>query len=315
MSKLMITGANGFLGRNAVEPLRQMFDETVLVDRPHHDWDPNQSARSSWVHNNEVYHAVVGEDQSFVSKLLKDVDTVVHFGNTSRIDPSWAYYGEYYNNNITNTQRFFQLCQQMGVKKFIHISSSSVYGNNGKQVQKETDPTMPTNPYAVSKLAGEWALYVQSQRSDTELIIVRPFTMYGKFMDYGVNALVVAKFINAWERNEPLVLHGSGEQRRDFLHVSDAIQGLKLIIEHGEHGDVFNLGTGKSVSIKQLADCVSSKQILGPDREGAISVTHADITRLRNIGYEPTVNVLEWLTNHIEELKLKSNNNLKESVC
>jgi len=308
----MITGANGFLGRNAVESLKQMFDETVLVDRPRKDWD--ERVFSSWVHNNEVYHAVVGEDVSFVNKLLQGVDTVVHLGNTSRIDPSWAYYQDYYTNNISNTQHFFQQCQQMGVKKFIHISSSSVYGNNGKQVQKETDPLMPTNPYGVSKMAGEWALYVQSQRANTELIIVRPFTMYGDFMDYGTNALVIAKFINAWEKGEPLILHGSGEQRRDFLHVSDAVQGLKLIIEHGEHGDVFNLGTGKSVSIKQLADCVSSKQILGPDREGAISVTHADITRLRNIGYTPNVNVLEWLTNHIEELKLKSNNNLKETV-
>jgi nucleoside-diphosphate-sugar epimerase len=238
-------------------------------------------------------------------ELLDGVDVVLHLANRARIDPSWYDYGDYYNTNITSTQLFFEAAQRAGVKKFIHVSSSSVYGNNGKLKQKESDPLMPTNPYAVSKMAGEWALHVQSLKADTELIIVRPFTMYGDYMDDSRDALVIQKFISAWEKDLPLLLHGGGDQRRDFIHVYDAIRGLMMILEHGENGDVYNLGTGRSVSIKQLADVISHKQVKVPARPGAVAITEADITRMNEIGFEPMVDVIEWLTKIMQELKLK----------
>jgi nucleoside-diphosphate-sugar epimerase len=78
-----------------------------------------------------------------------------------------------------------------------------------------------------------------------------------------------------------------------------------LIVEHGRHGDIFNLGTGESVTVKQLADIVSQKQILVPDRKGSVERTQADISRLRELGYKPTVRVLDWLTEQVDERKLK----------
>jgi UDP-glucose 4-epimerase len=164
---------------------------------------------------------------------------------------------------------------------------------------------MPTNPYAVSKMAGEWALHVQSLKGDTELVIVRRFTMYGDYMEDGRNALVIQKFISAWEKGLPLLLHGGGDQRRDCIHVYDAVRGLLMILEHGENGEVYNLGTGKSGTIKQLADVISNRQVKVPARPGAVSITEADITRLTEIGFEPMVNVIDWLTNIMQELKIK----------
>jgi UDP-glucose 4-epimerase len=311
MSKLMITGANGFLGRNATPFLKQMFDETVLIDKPPFLWD--QSVREGWSHNNQIHYCDITEDIPVLKEHLKEVDVVVHMANRSRIDPSWNEYAEYYNVNITATHKFFSLCQTMGVRKFVYISSSSVYGNNGTIKQREDSQLMPTNPYAVSKMSAEWALHVQSLVGDTELIIIRPFTMYGDFMDFGKNALVIPKFISAWETNQPLLLHGGGDQRRDFVHVSDVIKGLMIVLEYGEHGDVFNLGSGQSVSIKQLADIISHRQIVVPPRVGAVANTEADITRLAELGYKPNVKVLRWLTDLMEELKLKNISNIKEA--
>ena len=158
-------------------------------------------------------------------------------------------------------------------------------------------------------MAAEHALRVQAERGNTRLVIVRPFTMYGKYMNFGKHGLVIARYIRAFMDKEPLLLDGGGVQTRDFVHASDAIQALELVIEHAAHGEVFNIGSGKAVSIKQLADCVSSKQIIGPERLGAVDRTCADITKLESLGYKPQVEVLPWLTDYVEQLKLKSFNN------
>jgi UDP-glucose 4-epimerase len=235
---------------------------------------------------------------------MRGVDVILNCAARTRIPKSWSSYREYYEDNIIGTTQLFHLAKNMGVKKFIQFSSSSVYGNNGQTAQTEDGQLCPTNPYAVSKMAGEQALKVEAEGGDTELVIVRPFTMYGQYMKYGDDALVIAKFLEALEKDEPLVLHAAGTPSRDFLHSSDAVTAIQLIIEHSKHGDVFNLGSGKSVTVKELADCVSLKQIVAPNRRGPVQRTCADITKLRKIGFNPSIDVLEWLTAEAKEVKL-----------
>jgi UDP-glucose 4-epimerase len=301
--KTMITGATGFLGRNLTNYLKDFDNELVLIDRPPHLFD--QRVTENWWHGLKILHYDFKEDAHHIEQYVENIDTVFHLANRARIPPSWEEYQDYYETNITATHKFFEICQRKGVKRFIYISSSSVYGNNGSNTQCESDPLMPTNPYAVSKLAAEWALKVQAVKGDTELIIVRPFTMYGKFMDYGKQALVLGQFLNSLETDKPLVLHGGGDQRRDFLHVDDAVVGLKLIMDYGLKNETYNLGSGTSVSIKQLADIVSSKQIVSDDRWGPVSITEANIDKLKALGFMPQQDVVKWLTKQVEEIKLK----------
>ena len=298
--KIMITGACGFLGRNLVRHLQHPM---ILMDQPPHLFE--EAVRESWFHDVPIFHADINENIDFIKEKIKDVDVVIHLANKTRIPPSWEQYPDYYRTNITGTQQFFEACQSVGVKKFILVSSSSVYGNNNTLRQHETDRLCPTNPYGVSKMAAEAALTAVAQGGNTELIIVRPFTMYGDYMDFSEDALVIGKFLKAWEDNQPLFIHGTGEQSKDFIHAWDACRALELIIEQGKHGDIFNIGTGETVTIKQLADVVSQKQILVPDRKGAVERTHADISRLKELGWKPTVRILDWLTEQVDERKLR----------
>lgn len=307
MKKVVITGANGFFGRNLSPVIDKLTEDLILIDKPPFLWD-GSGCNSAWHHNKEVFYADIADDIHQLKTLVYNADVVIHLANRARIQPSWNEYEDYYRINISATQKFFNLCQQMNAKKFIYFSSSSVYGNNGTVRQKETDQLMPTNPYGVSKMAAEWALHVQASKGSTELVVVRPFTMYGDFMDIGPNALVISKFLNNSEKGFPLFLEGSGSQRRDFVHVSDAIDGLFLIIQHSENGDVFNLGSGKSVSVKQIADIISPHQIIIPERTGAVYCTEADIGRLSALGYSPKIDVLSWLTNEIEKYKMHNHN-------
>jgi len=302
MSYTLITGANGFMGRNLIDAWHVTRD-IVGIDLPPALW--NHSSLEPFRNIVPIYYYDLREEQYLAIEHLKYVDTVIHCAASTRIQPSWEQYDDYYLNNITASQQLFANCQRYGVKTFVYFSSSSVYGCSLYPRQSEGDRLEPTNPYAISKMAAERALTVQAQRGDTRLIIVRPFTMYGDYMDYGKNGLVIARYLRAWMDQEPLLLDGGGTQTRDFVHASDVVTALDLILEQADHGSIYNVGSGSSVAVKQLADCVSSRQIISPERIGAVSRTCADIDKLRRLGFDPHVDVVDWLTKRIETLKLE----------
>jgi nucleoside-diphosphate-sugar epimerase len=310
MKKILITGAYGFLGRNIAENWHQKHN-LVGVDLSPDLW---QNVSLEAFHRTiPVYHYDLTCDMHHVAQLLPDVDTVIHCAARARIQPSWGEYHSYYETNIAASHALFESAQKQGVNTFVYISSSSVYGDSTHPAQSESDPLAPTNPYAVSKLAAEHALRAQAQRGSTRLIIIRPFTMYGDYMNFGKNGLVIARFLRAWMDCEPLLLDAGGHQTRDFVHVSDAVRAIELVLDHARHLSVYNIGSGNAVSIKQLADCVSSRQIISPERIGPVAHTRADITKLKQLGYVPKVEVLPWLTDYLEQLKLKTHKN-KEPV-
>jgi len=283
------------LGRNLVDYLNHTEHRVSLIDLA------NDTVGGHLVHPIDVTH-----EHSRLANVMQGCDLVVHTANRARIQPSWNHYNQYYEENITGSQTALRTAQQQGVKKFVYISSSTVYGNNNGNPSREVDALLPTNPYGVSKLAAEHALRVQAQQGDTELVIVRPFCMYGPFMDKGSDALVISRFLQDWVQGKPLTLDGGGTQTRDFIHSSDAVKALMLICEHSRHGDVYNLGSGKTVAIKTLADIVSKEQQTGPARVGNVECTWADIERLNGLGFEPKIDVVQWLTTAVADIKLKN---------
>jgi nucleoside-diphosphate-sugar epimerase len=302
MMKILITGSQGFLGRNIFKLWQNRYNLLGL------DLLPNLSngivTREPYEQQPIVY-ADIRDELHLITDTLIDIDVVIHCAALARVEPSWSEYKDYYDTNITASQALFEKCQRAGVKKFVFISSSSVYGDSASEQQRETDPMKPADPYGFSKMAAEHALAIQAAKGSTELIILRPFTMYGDFMNLGKDCLAVAKFINALERDEPLLLHGGGVQTRDYLHADDAVQGIECAMLRGKHGDVFNLGTGRAVSIKAIADLISSKQVITPPRIGAVSRTLADISHLEQIGYTPRVDILEWLPVYLKKYNIK----------
>ena len=300
--RVIITGIDGFFGRNLTKAwLRKPNCELIGIDLPPDLFNSSEDI-VKWHHS--INHIDLREDPSYYRELLTGVDVIIHLAARTRINQSWSEYADYYNTNITASQSLMRCAQSMGVKKFVYFSSSSVYGNSLNPVQAETDLLSPTNPYAVSKMAAEAALTAQSLKGSTELIIVRPFTMYGEYMNFGTYSLAIAKFLTAMSKDIPLSIDGDGTQTRDFVHASDAIAALELILQHGKNGDIFNIGTGTTVSIQELADTISSAQVRVPDRVGAVRSTCADISRLSALGYTPKVRVLDWLTEQVKEYKL-----------
>jgi nucleoside-diphosphate-sugar epimerase len=298
VNNILVTGARGFVGSVLVNKLLQSGFTVTAVDRilGKERFETNLSVVKSDI-----------QEEFLTDDIIKDHDVVIHLANSARIEPSWQTPEEYFYNNITVTGEFFRRCQQLNVKKFIHFSSSSVYGNNQTDIQLESSNLSPTNPYAVSKAAAEMLLSAYQLTGNMSLIIVRPFTMYDTTMSFGKDALAIGKFIKAYSQGQPLEIHGTGNQKRDFLYLDDAIDGVLLLINHAQCG-VFNLGRGQSVSIKEIANVISGNQIYVSSRPGPEYNTCADITKLKELGFKPKVDILDWLN-------IQKQNNFKEFSC
>lgn len=289
--KILIAGAAGFVGKNLAKRLAKQ-NELLLIDK-----NPEVQKMQGQVLD-------IRTDFNNLVKLLENTHTVYHLANVSRIAPSWKNYKDYYDTNITATQSLLRLSQICGVKNFVYLSSSSVYGNNGSLRQNETDSLSPTNPYAISKMAAEYALKAQASDKQTKLVIARPFNMIGDHMASGPYAMALSKFIEAKQNNSALEIHGSGSQKRDMLHIDDAIDALMLLAEHGQHNEVYNVGSGKNISIKELADMISDQQIHTDPRPGPEYDTLADITKIANLGFDVKIDVRSWTQQRLTDLKL-----------
>ena len=296
MSNILVTGAAGFVGSNLIPTLLSAGHTVTAVDREFYEAP----------HGVNNIHSNIIDSLFLTDRDIKDCDTVIHLANTARIEPSWNDPLGYYVNNIIATTEFFRRCQDLGVKKFIHFSSSSVYGNSPVRIQVEDDQLFPTNPYSVSKQAGEQSLQLYAKT--TELIIVRPFTLYGETMDVtSPTALAIGKFIKAAKQGDPLVIHGTGLQRRDFLHVDDCVRAVLLLMSQGQVG-VYNIGSGQAVSIRHIADCISNRQVYTANRPGPEYDTCANTSKLKELGWRATVSVTDWLNIHKEQ-------SFKEFLC
>lgn len=278
---ILVTGSKGFVGQNLVQKIKAAGVKVREVD----------------ILDNKNYSSLQEKD-------LKDIRYVVHLANSARITPSWKNPAHYYTNNICDTTDFYIKCQNAGVEKFLYISSSSVYGDNGTEIQSESDKLCPASPYALSKATAEQSLRLFEDT--TKLVIARPFTMYGVDMPLVKNALVTGKFINNYKNNKPLVVDGTGWQKRDFILVDDATDAMLLLLELANSG-VYNIGTGTALSVLELAELFDLPITYGPNRKGPEYDTCADIVKLKELGFQPTTDLKSWILehkkNHFEELK------------
>ena len=113
---------------------------------------------------------------------------------------------------------------------------------------------------------------------------------------------VIPRFFDAVKENKPLLLEGGGDQTRDFVHVDDALAALDLILKHSRAGDIYNIGSGMSYSVKELANLISLNQQIAPARLGHVKNTKADISKLAKLGYRPRHNLVQWILAEKETL-------------
>ena len=297
----LVTGAAGFIGSNLVDYLLDMDHQVVCID--------NESADNEKFYWNDKTWKVDGDitDYKFMKNVFTNVDYVYHLAAESRLQPAIQNPIEAVHKNCVGTATMLQCAREAGVKRFIYSSTSSGYGNN-PWPNTEDQPDDCLNPYSASKVAGEKFCKMYYNLYGLETVVLRYFNVFGqRSPTKGQYAPVIGIFRRQRDAGEPLTLVGDGSQRRDFVHVEDVARAnylasmlpLKNMAKFNGHdytGEVFNVGSGKNYSIKEIADAISDNQINIPKREGEMDTTLADISKIgKVIGWQPKIDVLDWV--------------------
>jgi UDP-glucose 4-epimerase len=213
-----------------------------------------------------------------------------------------------YEVNLQGTLQVLWAAYQAGVQRVVVASSAAVYGEATEPVDEES-PKRPLSPYAASKLAMEGAARLFTRVYGLATVCLRYFNAYGpRQRPDSPYAAVIPSFIEAMLEGRPATIHGEGDQSRDFVYIGDVVRANLLAAERPEAvGGVFNIGSGVSVTIRELAGILQSffpqapAPLHGPSREGDIRFSRAVLDRAAQaLGYRPEVGMQEGLRSTVE---------------
>jgi nucleoside-diphosphate-sugar epimerase len=286
---VLVTGGAGFIGGHLSERLLQRGYRVRVLD--------NLSlGRREWVP--EAAEFIEGDirDLSTCHKACEGVSGVFHTAAMSRVGPSMAAVDVCTEQNIVGTQNMLLAARDVKVKKFVYSGSSTYYGNQDVPHREDMRGEF-LNFYALSKYAGEEYCRMFDRVFGTPTVVLRYFNVYGPHQPQtGPYALVLGIFLRRWHDGNTLEIHGTGAQRRDFIHVRDVADANIAAYESPAHDTAFNIGSGSNISIKELADLISSDQVAGPARPGDSKETLADISHtLSGLKWKPSVTLDDGL--------------------
>lgn len=297
MTKSLVTGGAGFIGSNLVDSLIAIGHEVIVID--------NESADSDNFYWNENALNVKLDitDYNSVRPYFDGVDYVFHLAAESRIGPAIENPVEAVQKNCVGTCVVLQCSRESGVKKVMYSSTSSGYGMN-PHPNDEDQPDDCLNPYSVTKVAGEKICRLYTDLFGLKTIIFRYFNVYGERAPRkGQYAPVIGIFYRQNKMGEPLTIVGDGNQRRDFVHVSDVVNANIIAaltdVSDENYGKVYNVGSGKNYSVNQIAELISENVINIPPRVGEVQNSLANINRIKStFGWSPKVDLETWVRNN-----------------
>ena len=232
--------------------------------------------------------------------LLEGVTHVFHLAAQAGVRKSWGKDFKVYTvNNIDATQMLLEACVGHPLQKFVHASSSSVYGDRAALPMREDALPQPVSPYGVTKLAAEQLGYLYHVNFGVPAVAMRYFTVYGPRQRPD---MAFHRFIRAAIKDEPISLYGDGEQTRDFTFVADAVAATIAAGERGVPGTAYNIGGGARVSMNHVLRIIerAAGHPLKINREdtqkGDMRDTYADTSLARkDLGFVPKVPLEEGI--------------------
>ena len=300
MSRVVVTGAAGFIGSHLVERLLAGGWEVVGVDAFTGYYSRRRKERNlASVGSEAGFRLVEGDILGLdLDALLGGVDGVVHLAGEPGVRRSWGdNFPRYLERNVLTTGRLLEAAGRSGIAKFVYASSSSVYGSDPGYPVGEDHPRRPASPYGLSKLAAEELIGLHARERGVPATVLRYFTVYGPRQR---PEMALSRFVFAALRGRPVDIFGNGKQRRDMTYVSDAVEATVAALE--APAGVYNVGGGTHATVNEMLDGVrrvtgtTVEARYGPEAEGDVRSTWADSSRAaRVLGYEPRVGLEQGL--------------------
>ena len=245
MRTILITGGCGFIGSNFIRLLHEGGKYRVVnLDKLTY---AGNLANLCGIEESGWYRFVKGDigDRALVDRLLKEEKpwSVVNFAAESHVDRSILDASPFLQTNIAGVQTLLEATRDYPVERFIHVSTDEVYGDKeGKESSTEESPLCPSSPYAATKAAADLLGLAYRRTYGVPVIITRSSNNYGPYQF--PEKLIPLLIRNALSELE-LPVYGDGKQIRDWLYVEDNCRAILTVLENGEIGSIYNIGTGE----------------------------------------------------------------------
>jgi UDP-glucose 4-epimerase len=295
--KSLVTGGAGFIGSHIVDRLIDLGHEVICID--------NESAVSNeqfyWNSKADNYKYDIC-DYDLIEPLFKGVDYVFHLASDARIQIAIQSPRKSMHTNAVGTFNILEASKTNNVKRVIYSSTSSSYGKKNTLPNIESQKPDPLTTYSSAKIFGENLMRVYFNLYGLETVSLRYFNVYGERHPLkGQYAPVVGLFLKQFKEGLPLTIVGDGTQKRDFTYIKDAVEANILAATSNNQsifGETYNIGTGKNISILDIAKTICNNVQYIEDRPGEVKETLADNNKAKNdFGWEPKYKLLEWIYN------------------
>ena len=275
----LITGGAGFIGSHLAEKLVKLKHKVIIID----DFSIGRKKNLSSIRKKIKLINGTILNNKLLNKYFKNVDNVFHLAAKADIVPSIENPNLYFDVNVKGTLNVLNASIKNKVKRFIYIASSSSYGILKKYPTPESSNIDPQYPYALTKRLGEELILHYSKVYNLNSSSLRFFNVYGpRARTSGTYGAVFGVFLAQKIANKPFTVVGDGKQTRDFTYVSDAVDSIiKVSNKKNISGEVFNVGSGKTISVNKIVDLLGGKKIFIPKRPGEPDKTFADIRKIR----------------------------------
>jgi UDP-glucose 4-epimerase len=303
--RVLVTGAAGFVGRHSMDSLLEKGFQVTAIDN-----FMNSSPKDAAPYKKHC-RWITGDirNKRDVKRAMQGVDAVLHLAAIRSVAKSVEDPMLNHDVNATGTLTLLDAAASANVKHFIFTSTSAVYGAALAQFQKEEGPFKPMSPYGMAKfLAEQYARhYYKTLKLPTTS--VRIFNVYGPGQNpESKYSLVVPGVLSKILKKERPVIDGTGEQTRDFVYIDDIVKAFfKIMGNPKAYGKVYNLGSGRSYSIKfivnELLDITGSplKPVFGPRRPGDPDRTCASIKKIASeLGWKPETSLRQGLKETVQ---------------
>lgn len=332
---ILVTGGCGFIGSNFVRHMFRAHPTYKLIVLDALTYAGSLKNIPAYIANSDRFEFVKGNicDAPLVEELMSRADWVVHFAAESHVAKSIENDLAFFNTNVLGTRTLLQalLHHRKNVQRFIHISSSEVYGTARYLPMDESHPLDPRSPYAASKAAGDRTVYSYWCTYDLPVVIIRPFNNYGPNQH---PEKVIPRFIQQALQGIALTVHGNGHQARDWLYVVDHCKALDAVLHSPDFsklcGQEVNLGTERAVSLLDIAAMILKRFNLPEDfltlefeRPGQVMCHNGSYQKaLHLLGWAPSVSfekglneTIDWYLSNPWFLSSKTNSSMEEKKC
>lgn len=294
MRNYLITGGAGFIGANFTHYLLRKYSDikVVVYDKLTYAGNLDNLLDAD---DDPRYAFVLGDiaDADTVAAAIRDhqIDTIVNFAAESHVDRSIMNPDAFVKTDVYGTYVLLEAARRFNLERYHQISTDEVYGHVPVGSSRETDPLEPRSPYAASKASADLMVNAYHITYGLPVTITRGSNNIGP---YQYPEKVIPLFVTNAMDDVPLPLYGDGLQMRDYQYVEDHCEGIDAVLQHGQIGEVYNVGTGSELRNLEMTHLVldtlgKPSSLIQPvtDRPGHDRRYSLDVSKLRALGWQP----------------------------